>query len=506
MSNARVIRVGFRAIVLVALLVCCAPTAWGQMSPGNNLPGVFPLAVVGSSADPNSASSNGRPANAARRAPLARLIENPDETGGAPPYALTDQSGTIQRYVEPVPGIDLSPYVGQVISVRHDTGSTLLASQLELPPRPLTPIGNKDDDRYAVAPGAGAWRRSARSDDQVEPAQYVENDDASVQLLPDDVSISDGGAAPSGNVMPLDGMSSGSEYPVYADPMGQPGMGGQMYGSPYEAMPYGPGGMMPYPGQMMGPCPNCGRYHSGMDGSGQCSSVGGQGEPDRAHLSADIELMMLRPQVSEDAIGKLSENYQFSPRIILGLRGVGNFDGRVRFWHYDHESDLLGSSNDVRFNFDVLDIEALHRFEGRRSELALSAGVRLAGIHLKDPAGAKSGADFIGITAAGDGLTPLGRFPGGHVGLVYGARLSLLGGDWGGDDTSTFINHRVRDDNVLTHELYGGVEVARRVGFADVRARLLFEMQNWRSDVLTQDTGIESIGFFGPALQIGADF
>ena len=47
-----------------------------------------------------------------------------------------------------------------------------------------------------------------------------------------------------------------------------------------------------------------------------------------ARLSAAVDLLLLRPQVAESSIGKLSEDYQFSPRIILGLRGVGNRAGQ----------------------------------------------------------------------------------------------------------------------------------------------------------------------------------
>jgi hypothetical protein len=54
--------------------------------------------------------------------------------------------------------------------------------------------------------------------------------------------------------------------------------------------------------------------------------------------------------------------------------------------------------------------------------------------------------------------------------------------------------------------LYGGVELARRFRAVDVHARLLFEMQNWKSDVLAEDADIESIGIFGPGLQLGAEF
>jgi hypothetical protein len=113
--------------------------------------------------------------------------------------------------------------------------------------------------------------------------------------------------------------------------------------------------------------------------------------------------------------------------------------------------------------------------------------------------------DLVGLTLAADGLTPLGMFPGGHVGLVYGGRLSILGGDWGGE-TNAFIDEKVRNDNVVVQELYGGVEIARCIRAINVHARLLFEMQNWRSDVLAQDANIPSIGFFGPGVQIGAEF
>ena len=51
-----------------------------------------------------------------------------------------------------------------------------------------------------------------------------------------------------------------------------------------------------------------------------------------------------------------------------------------------------------------------------------------------------------------------------------------------------------------------GVELARRCRAVDMHARLLFEMQNWHSDVLAQDAGLETIGIFGPALQLGAEF
>jgi hypothetical protein len=309
-------------------------------------------------------------------------------------------------------------------------------------------------------------------------------------------------------------MGPGGQYPVYADEMG-PGM--PMYGQPYQPMygPMGPGPMGPsqgfigpgpmmgYPNQMMGqPCGNCRQCQNGM-GCNQCCDPA----PSRAQISGDVELMLLRPQIAENELGKVSEDYQFSPRLTIGLRGVGNLDGRVRYWHYDRNSDLLGTDDDIRIRFDVLDVEALHRFAWRRSELTLAAGVRLAGISLDDAEDEEASAQFIGATLAADGATHLVCFNGGHFGWVYGGRLSILGGDWGADDDSEFVDGQTRNDNVLVHELYGGIEIAKRIRALNVHARLLFEMQNWKSDVLAEGpSDVQSIGVFGPGLQLGAEF
>ena len=180
-------------------------------------------------------------------------------------------------------------------------------------------------------------------------------------------------------------------------------------------------------------------------------------------------------------------------------------DVRARYWHYGRDVNLL-NDDDIRLEFDVLDLEFVHRIEGRRSDLALAAGLRLAHLQLTDTFDERCGSDMVGLTAAADGLVQLGCFRGGYCGWVYGGRFSLLGGDWDGDDNSEFISSEVSDDNVVVSELYTGVEVARRCGNVNVGGRLLFEMQDWRSDALATDADIESIGFLGPALQIGAEF
>ena len=62
-----------------------------------------------------------------------KLVRNSRNSDGSPAFALLDRDGGILRYVEPVDSVDLRKHLGRVISVRHDTGDTLLATQLALP-------------------------------------------------------------------------------------------------------------------------------------------------------------------------------------------------------------------------------------------------------------------------------------------------------------------------------------------------------------------------------------
>jgi hypothetical protein len=81
-------------------------------------------------AQQSSESTAGR---AMGRGAMGLLIRNPDTDRGEPPYAIADQYGRVQRFVEPSPGVSLDRYIGERVRIKHDTGRTLLASQLELP-------------------------------------------------------------------------------------------------------------------------------------------------------------------------------------------------------------------------------------------------------------------------------------------------------------------------------------------------------------------------------------
>ena len=107
----------------------------GDQAAGALIDSLFDSAAQGSRSDaPVKKALGGQTSKASVRPQwTARLARNPKPTDGNPPYVLIDRYGGIQRYVESTPTVDLDRYLGQTITVRRDTGHTLLASQLELP-------------------------------------------------------------------------------------------------------------------------------------------------------------------------------------------------------------------------------------------------------------------------------------------------------------------------------------------------------------------------------------
>ncbi|QDT71151.1 BBP7 family outer membrane beta-barrel protein [Lacipirellula limnantheis] len=122
---------------------------------GELIDSFFDSAADGSrSMRPVKNALGGQPSKASVRPQwTARLARNPKADDGNPPYVLIDRYGGIQRYVEPTPTVNLDRYLGQTITVRRDTGHTLLASQLELPKlaRPAGAVVGGGDVRLAAA-------------------------------------------------------------------------------------------------------------------------------------------------------------------------------------------------------------------------------------------------------------------------------------------------------------------------------------------------------------------
>lgn len=219
---------------------------------------------------------------------------------------------------------------------------------------------------------------------------------------------------------------------------------------------------------------------------------------------AEAQIMWLRAHVMENAVGKLSEQYQFSPRLVIGYENTYQVGGRARYWRYDQSTNNLSDPTmPISFEMDVYDIEGTSRFGTERSELVVSGGLRWtdARITLAD---APMNADMPGITFAADLRVILCRERCWEWANVAGGRYSLLGGDWDGA-ANGFLepNH---DDNVAVFEFYGGFEYIQHHKGYDVFARMVFEVQNWQSDVASQTAGADSINFMGPGAHLGLIF
>ena len=499
-----------------------AREAVGQ-SPRQTIPalGMYALPVDSATSTPLTATQYPAPTATASHGPLARLVHNPQQSEGLPPFALTDQTGRVQRYVEPVPGVDLEPYVGQIVIVRHDTGQILLATQLDLPPQPLHSLL---EDATGFAPSRakqgelGTGGASLRRGGLLKQAQFADDDDGTVQLLDEGEELPDGGkgllametveSIESGASVGSDSESFTSGPHMYS---GEEGSEEIVVGPMPEPLLDGHGRVVEsYPHDYYGveACPECGGYHVSPECGPYTGRDHGQvfrSRPKPCKLFGDVEINFLRTHLPQTAAGKLSEKYEFSPRVIVGFRETGKVDGRVRYWTYDRDTRVLGGTP-VRVDFDVFDVEGTHSFAGRHSEVTIGAGFRLASIDLTDDEGRTAGSDLIGMTLSADGRAPLFMVYGCRIAAVYGARLSILGGDWGGPAGNDFTGGLVQDDSVIVHELLGGVDVSTRYRDVDVHARLGFEMQNWHSDALSQNAGTDSIGFLGPGLQLGAEF
>jgi hypothetical protein len=237
-----------------------------------------------------------------------------------------------------------------------------------------------------------------------------------------------------------------------------------------------------------------------VPGYGEAFPMAGTQNAPTTRLFADVEFNFFRAHLVDTVLGKLSEKYEFSPRVTLGFRDTGKLDGRARYWSYDRGTRALAGGR-VNVEFDVLDLEGIHLFLGRRSELQLASGLRLAAIDLTE-GGTTAGVNLLGVTFAADGRTCMCSFHDGLFTWVYGGRLSILGGDWGGESGNAFVTDLTQDDNVIVHEVHAGIDYAFCHGDFELHGRLGFELQNWHSDALAQN----SIGIIGPSFLIGAEF
>lgn len=131
---------------------------------------VFAFLVVALAAGqaPAQTRGEGPTEEAPRTGVQAILIRNPDPADGAPPYALADQFGRVQRLVEASPGRDIDRYVGERVRIRHDSGRTLLASQIDFPE--LSDPGPRLAERPVRRPVSPAQFIAPRGASRIEDA------------------------------------------------------------------------------------------------------------------------------------------------------------------------------------------------------------------------------------------------------------------------------------------------------------------------------------------------
>src|SRR5690606_7807168 len=137
--------------------------------------------------------------------------------------------------------------------------------------------------------------------------------------------------------------------------------------------------------------------------------------------------------------------------------------------------------------------------KSKRADLVLAGGFRWANFKVEDDSD-EADASLPGITFAADGRVLLCGGCRSQWSGVAGARWSLLGGDWEGDNA---LIEETFDDNVNVQEIYGGVEYVCHHGSCSMFARAVFEIQNWHSDAMGESSPTDSISFIGPALHGG---
>ncbi|MEM9185600.1 MAG: hypothetical protein AAGB00_03805 [Planctomycetota bacterium] len=361
----------------------------------------------------------------AGRGVQAVLVRNPSPKDGAPPYGLADQHGVMQRLVEPTPGVDLSRYVGYIVEVKHDTGGTLLASQLLLP-ADLDKLVGPIDSTPRLPPGgvvAAAF--------QAEP-------------LPDPIVLEE----------------------VIGEPVGgAPATLGLQF--PSTVLPTEAG---PAPTPVATPCVSCGSVIGG--GCPRCSAGsglfggfgvgglglggGGVGNWLATHsLDASIEALWLQAHDSQGVNG--GNRFSTGSRFELGLNGHQGY--RIAARYFEYNTTLTAGP----LNVETLDLELQRRFPlGGRGQWGLGGGVRWAEY---SEAGGQNYTDTIGPL-----IGAYARFPAfGRVDGIAHLRQSFQFGDNSAGQNGTFG----------VTEFQAGLERRRNRGIGQTVLRGFFEAQNW---------------------------
>lgn len=459
----RLVRVLTMALLAMAsVLLTLAPSSHAQeTSPGllSWLPGdARPTAKPAGKAANAPAAAAKAVAEAVDDRPQAVLVRNPSTEDGAPPYALADDQGTIQRFVEPTPGVDLEPYLRRIIRVEHDTGATLLASQLDLPLDPTTLPGPITAE--PVLP-----QTSVQPQAMVSPVQHTAPvaSGSTGEPLPEPIVLEEVIGEPSGPVV------NGLQFPPALRPAGPPPVvtGPAAAGVAAACVDCG--------STIGGSCPKCALRPAYWFGG-----IGGL----LSDVDASVEALWLRAHDSAGLSG--GSDYETGSRWELGINGDWNHRLALRYFEYD--SPIVNGRLDV----EAFDLEFQRRFPlGGRAEWGVGGGVRWAEYdEAFNTIGTPSGISY--SESIGPLLGLYARVPAfGRVDGILTLRQSLQFGD------STVGGAPGSFGSFGITEFQAGLERRRRTRFGETRLRGVFEAQNWTgvgNAPLSSDRGLVGFG------------
>ncbi|MEM6798275.1 MAG: hypothetical protein AAF589_02060 [Planctomycetota bacterium] len=306
--------------------------------------------------------------------PLALLVRNPTAESGAPPFALADDQGRIQRFVEPTTSIPLDRFVGQVVRVNHDTGQTLLASQLDLPTTDSPP-------RVLVL-----------------PVQHT-----SGEALPEPIVLEEVVGEPEGPLI------NGLQFPDSLQPAPAATPSPAMSSSAPAA------------------CVGCGAVVSGPYGQPTCGPncplAGVRWALPHGKLDFGVDALLLRTHDSAAANG--GEDFEFGTRWEVGFSP--SWGKRVALRYLEYDTGLAAGPMDV----ELLDLESQLWFPAGGAQIGIGGGLRWAEY---EEAGGLTYSDTIGPVVGVYGRAPAFWNTDG----IFTLRQSFQFGDAGAADRGTF--------------------------------------------------------------------
>jgi len=396
----------------------------------------------------NRRPSRGRSA-AGRPSLQGKLVNNPDQSDGTPPYALVDRYGGVLRYVEPVSHIDLSLHIGKTVGVRRDTGDTLLASQL------------------ALSAGGGSRARSG-----------------GVQLVNFEETIAPG-VVVDGPVVMHEGYAPGGQEPIYLD----------------EGLNFSG---CPDCGSRVG----CGNYV----GCGSACRVGHR-RCLGGYFGYELTVLQpaISEATLQDSGDSFKNEFGFGHRFTLGYDGGNGLGVRTRYWFYNHEQKFQNAASGVvDLRMDTFDLEFTLDEQLRSWDMMVSGGIRYGRAGLENPTTklivigpAEYRFEGVGPTVSFEAARCFGRS---GIYLIGNLRASLLLGKFHnleGDAGTTVDGETV---TVLENQL--GIGFSRELSRATLNFRTVWETQVWMNEVWGDDVyGFASnLTFSGPTTSVEVRF